>query len=71
LTLFFVAAFAGQGFLQSLLARLQVKGVTLHCFNDVFLLHLTLKSTKSVFQRLGFLEIKPRPTKLHPQTRPY
>lgn len=28
----------------------------LHFFNDVFLLHLILQSTKSVFQRLGFLE---------------
>ena len=55
--LFLTATFAGQRFFNSLLlARLQVKGVTLHFFNNVFLLYLPLKPTKSVLDRLAFLQ---------------
>jgi len=39
-----------------LFARLQVKGVTFHFLNDVFLLHLTLEATQSVFERFAFLQ---------------
>ena len=45
-TLFLAAAFAAQRFFQSLLlARLQVKGVTLHFFNKTLLLYLPLEAT--------------------------
>ena len=44
-TRFFPAALARQCFLHTLLlARLQVKGVTLDLLNDVFLLHLALEA---------------------------
>ena len=33
----------------ALLARLQIKGVTLHVLNDVLGLHLALESTQSIF----------------------
>jgi hypothetical protein len=54
---FFAATFAGQRLLNSLLlAWLQVKGVTLHFFNGVFLQYLAFKPAKSVFERLAFLQ---------------
>jgi hypothetical protein len=37
------------------LARLQVKGVTFHFLNDVFLLNLALKPAQCIFKRLAFL----------------
>jgi hypothetical protein len=37
-------------------ARLQVKGMPLDLFNDVFLLYLTLESPESVFQGFTALE---------------
>src|SRR6266498_4984074 len=37
-------------------AGLQVKGVTFHFLNDVFLLHLALEATQSVFERFAFLQ---------------
>jgi hypothetical protein len=37
-------------------ARLQVKGVTLDLLNNVFLLHLTLETAQSVFERLTLLQ---------------
>jgi hypothetical protein len=52
--LFFAATFAGQRF-SLFLAWLQVIGVTLHFFNEVFLLYLGLPA-KSVFERLAFLQ---------------
>jgi hypothetical protein len=38
------------------LARLQIKGVPLDLFNDVFLLHLTLEASERVFQGFTVLE---------------
>lgn len=55
--LLFSAAFPGQRLFYALpFARLQVKGVTLHFFDDVFLLHLPFKAAQSVFERLAFLQ---------------
>src|SRR5271155_554287 len=42
-------------FYATALARLQVKGVTLHFLNDVFLLNLALKTAQCIFKRLAFL----------------
>jgi len=39
-----------------LLARFEVKGVTLDLLNDVFLLHLSLEATKGILQRLALLQ---------------
>src|SRR3954453_13569858 len=39
-----------------LLARLQVIGMTLHFFDNVFRLNLTLEATKGVLQRLALLQ---------------
>ena len=39
----------------TLLAGLQVIGVTLHLFDDVLLLYLPLEPAQSIFQRLAFL----------------
>ncbi len=38
-----------------LFAWFQVKGVALNLFDNVFRLHLPLETTKSIFQRLAFL----------------
>jgi hypothetical protein len=38
------------------LARLQIKGMPLDLFNDVFLLHLTLEASERVFQGFTVLE---------------
>src|SRR5579872_3985076 len=49
LTRLLAIALAGQGFFYTLLfAGLQVKGVTLHFFNDVFLLHLALEAAERI-----------------------
>jgi hypothetical protein len=54
---FFAAAFAGQRLFQALLfARLQIKGVTLDLFDDVFRLHLALEAPQCVLQRLALLQ---------------
>jgi hypothetical protein len=54
---FLTAALARQCFLDPfLLTGLQVKGVTFHFLNDVFLLHLPLEATQSVFERFAFLQ---------------
>lgn len=48
--LFLAATFTGERFFHALFfAWLQVKGVSLHFLDDVFLLHLPLESTQSVF----------------------
>jgi len=39
-----------------LLARLQIKGVPLYFFNDVFLLHFPLEPPEGVFQGFTVLE---------------
>ena len=49
-------ALAGQSFLcPTLLARLQVERVTLDLFDNIFLLHLALKSTERAFKRFAVL----------------
>ena len=40
----------------ALRARLQIKGVALHVFNDLFRLDLALESTQGILQRLTFLQ---------------
>src|SRR5208337_1717645 len=53
---FFAAALARQRFFYALLlARLEVEGVTLHFLNNVLSLHLALKATQGVLQRLALL----------------
>lgn len=53
----FAIALACEGFLHALLfAGLQVKGVALDFFDDVFLLNLTLEATKGVLKGLAFLQ---------------
>jgi hypothetical protein len=50
------AAFAGQSLLNPfLLARLQVKGVFLDFFDDVFLLNFALEPSQRIFDRLAIL----------------
>ena len=45
----FPVSFAGQGLLSpELLARLQIEGVSLHFFDNVLLLDLTLEAAKGV-----------------------
>ena len=52
----FAAPLASQCLLQAhLFTRLQIKGVALDLFNDVFRLHLALESAERIFQRLAFL----------------
>jgi hypothetical protein len=53
---FLAASFAGQGLLDALfLSRLQVKGMFLHFFNDVFLLDLPLETPKRILNGLSVL----------------
>ena len=56
-TRFLSAALTGQCFFHAfLLARLQVKGVTLDLLDDVFLLHLALEATQCIFEGLALLK---------------
>jgi len=56
-TRFLAAALTGQCFFYALLlARLQVKGVTLDLLDNVFLLHLALKSAQSILEGLTLLK---------------
>jgi len=49
-------ALAGQGFLHALLfTRLQVEGMTLYFLDNVFLLHLALKTAQGIFKGFAFL----------------
>ena len=58
-------AFPGKRFFgAALLARLQVKGVTLDLLDDVFLLHLALEAAKSGLESLALLHIDFSQTKL-------
>ena len=51
------APLAGQSLLHpALFSRLQIVGVFLNFFDDVFLLDLAFETAQSVFQRLAFLE---------------
>ena len=53
---FLAIPLARQGCLDAtLLAGLQVVGVTLHFLDDVLLLYLPLKPAQSIFQRFAFL----------------
>ena len=68
---FFTATLARQGFFYALfLARLQVVGVTLYFFDDVFLLNLALETAEGILQRLALLQSDFGQT-LHPPTGPY
>jgi hypothetical protein len=50
---FLAIAFAREGrFEAALFARRDIKGVSLHFANNVFLLHFTLEATESAFERL-------------------
>jgi hypothetical protein len=59
----------------SLLARLQVEGVTLHFLNNVFAYYLFLETTKGILQRLALLQSNfcqtyhPRPVLNHRRTK--
>jgi len=54
---FFTATLACERFFHPLLlAGLQVKGVTFHFLDDVFLLYLPLKTAKSVLEGLALLK---------------
>ena len=54
---FFPTAFACERFLDTLFfAGLQVKGVALNLLDDVFLLHLTLKTSQRVFEGFPLLK---------------
>jgi hypothetical protein len=56
-TSLFATTLAGERFFHALLfTRLQVVGVTLHLFDDVFLLHLALKTAQCILKRLTFLQ---------------
>ena len=56
-TRFLAAALTGQCFFYALLlARLQVKGVTLDLLNNVFLLHFALEATQCIFEGLALLK---------------
>src|SRR5580704_8287487 len=54
---FLAAALARQSFFYALLlARLQVKGVTLDLLDNVFLLHFALEATQRIFEGLALLQ---------------
>ena len=73
---FLPAAFACQGFLDSLfLAGLQIKGVPLDLLNNVFLLHFALEPPQSVLEGLallrpnfGQLAYTPKPVRNRPSS---
>jgi hypothetical protein len=53
---FLASALPSQGSLHAFfLTRLQVKGVALDLFNDVFLLHLALEAAQSIFEGFTLL----------------
>src|SRR5215510_7864862 len=53
---FLAVPFAGKRFFHALLlARLEIEGVPLHFFNNVFLLHFSLKAAQGVLQRFALL----------------
>jgi hypothetical protein len=65
----FSGTLSRQSLLHSALrARLQVEGVTLHFFNDVFRLNLALEPTKGILDRLTLLQSNFRQTH-PPQTK--
>ena len=67
----FSAPLASQSFLNALFfARLQVEGMTLHFFDDVFLLHLAFETSKRVFEGFALLNTDFSQNELHPPTSP-
>jgi len=69
---FFSAAFACQSFLDALpFAGLQVEGVTFHFLDDVFLLHLALKTSQRVLKVFTFLDTYFCQTNYTPKLVPY
>ncbi len=63
----FASTFPGQCRLYAFfLTRLQVKGVALNFFDDVFLLHLALKTAQSVFEGFSLLQSNLRQTNTPP-----
>jgi hypothetical protein len=68
LTCFLARPLASQrGFHALLLARFEVKGVSLDLLDDVFLLHLALKAAKSVFEGFSLLQSNFRQTRYTPK----
>ena len=66
-TRFLAAALTGQCFFHALLlARLQVKGVTLDLLDNVFLLHLALETPQRVFEGFTLLKSNFRQTDTPP-----
>jgi hypothetical protein len=64
---FFASALTSQRSLYSLLlARLQIKGVALDLFNNVFLLHFALETAQSVFEGFTLLQSNFRQTDTPP-----
>jgi hypothetical protein len=69
--LFFANLFASalaseRGFHAFLLTRLEVKGVALNFFNNIFLLHLALKAAQGVFEGFTLLQSNFRQTDTPP-----
>ena len=66
-TNFFTSPFASQrSFHAFFLARLEIKGVAFHFFNNVFLLHFALEATQSVFEGFTLLQSNFRQTNTPP-----
>ena len=64
---FLTSALASErGFDAFLLTGLEVKGVALHFFNDVFLLHFALETAQSVFEGFPLLQSNFRQTDTPP-----
>ena len=64
---FLTSALASErGFHAFLLTRLEVKGVALHFFDNVFLLHLALETAQSVFEGFTLLQSNFRQTDTPP-----
>ena len=69
LTGFFAAAFASERFFDALLfAGLQVKGVPLNLLDDVFLLHLALKTPQCILEGFALLKSDFRQTTTPPNS---
>jgi hypothetical protein len=64
----FTAPFAGQCLFQALFfTRLQIEGVALDLFNDVFGLHLALETAEGILQRFALLQSNFCQTKYTPK----
>ena len=64
---FFASPLASErGFHAFLLTGFQVKGVALHFFDDVFLLHFALETAQSVFEGFPLLQSNFRQTDTPP-----